>query len=167
MSAPSIIKYSTSSEWSNIEAQCSGVIFWMSVQNKLILFSCGCILNISWTMAKAPWALIARQICKLKVMDWRKFASPCQVNWGGQIVLLRRNFGSGFQTKLCRIEWEINFAFSKLVHTSTALISPPWTAEWSGTFPSESKNEIISSRVHPRDSPHCYEKYLLIFLFNL
>lgn len=37
-------------------------------------------------------------------------------------------------------------------------MSPPWTAECSGTFPSESKNEIISSRVQPRDSPHYGEK---------
>jgi len=35
------------------------------------------------------------------------------------------------------------------------LMSPPWTAEWSGTFPSESKKEIISSLEHPRASPHC------------
>lgn len=54
--APSDTRYSTISGWSNIAAQCSGVIFWTSHDCKQASFSSGCILNISLTISVAPWA---------------------------------------------------------------------------------------------------------------
>lgn len=50
------IKYSTISGWSNMAAQCKGVIFCTSQEVKHISFSWGCILNMRRTISMAPWA---------------------------------------------------------------------------------------------------------------
>lgn len=138
MSAPSSMRNSTSSGWSNIAAQWSGVIFWMSVQNKLIFFSFGCSSNISRTISSEPCALVSDMMRLLTNL----LLSCYTTNYHARCT--------GVDKSCCCVEI---FA-PDFRQSSTAFMSPPWTAEWSGTFPSESKNEIISSRVQPRDSPH-------------
>lgn len=98
MSAPSATKYSEMSGWSNIDAQCRGVIFCASTQPRHTFFSIGCMVNISLTISSAPWA---------------------QARW------------TGVDKSCC---WVDIFA-PEFMQSSTALISPPWTAECSGTLP--------------------------------
>jgi len=66
------------------------------------------------------------------------------LTYGTRIWLLKRH--------ICWMCWQVKMVV--ILQTEFTLISPPWTALCNGTFPSASKNEIISSRGHPLCSPN-------------
>lgn len=94
-------KYSTISGWSNMAAQCNGVIFCTSHDARHCIFSAGCMLNISFTISIAPcaharWTGVERSCCWVEILapDFRHSSTAyaqtknSSVSWDSHIYVL-------------------------------------------------------------------------------